>query len=58
MKPVEVRLVGRFRLSSKIQGTHEHLLYQAIHTQTDAPLFLKGEEIKNKPSPNFLSILQ
>lgn len=22
MKPVEVRLVGRFRLSSKIQGTH------------------------------------
>jgi hypothetical protein len=43
MKPVEVRLVGRFRLQAKIAGEHEHVLYQAIHTQTDAALFLKGE---------------
>ena len=58
MKPVEVRLVGRFRLQGKVQGHHEHLLYEAIHTQTDAALFLKGEEIKSKPGVNFLSILQ
>lgn len=58
MKPVEVRLVGRFRLSGKIPGQHEHLLYSAIHTQTDATLFLKGEEIKTRPALHFLSILQ
>jgi hypothetical protein len=58
MKPVEVRLVGRFRLTSKVQGHHEHLLYKAVHTQTDASLFLKGEEIKSKPPVNFLTILQ
>jgi hypothetical protein len=35
MKPIEVRLVGRFKFTSKYSGHHEHLLYKAVHTQTD-----------------------
>jgi hypothetical protein len=50
MKPIEVRLVGRFKFNSKMPGTHEHLLYKGIHTQTDENLFMKGEESKNKPN--------
>ncbi len=34
MRPIEVRLVGRFRYISKISGQHEHLLYKGVHTQT------------------------
>lgn len=43
MKPVEVRLVGRFRLTGKVPGQHERILYQAVHSQNDDFLFLKGE---------------
>jgi hypothetical protein len=42
MKPIEIRLVGRFRFTSKIEEDHEHLLYKGVHTQTNELLFLKG----------------
>ncbi len=41
-----------------MSGVHEHLLYRAIHTQTNVNLFLKGEECRNKPKNDFLTILQ
>jgi len=43
MRPIEVRLVGRFRFLGKIPGLHEHLLYKGVHTQTSESLFMKGE---------------
>ena len=58
MRPIEVRLVGRFRFSGRIQGTHEHLLYRGVHTQTEKSLFMKGEEYKSRPNDQFLTILQ
>ena len=42
MKSVEVRLVGRFKLTGKVPGNHEHLLYTASHTQNDSTYILKG----------------
>ena len=35
MKPIEIRLVGRFKFTSKIEDDHEHLLYRGVHTQTN-----------------------
>lgn len=35
MKPIEVRLVGRFRFRSRLEGEHESLLYNATHSQTN-----------------------
>jgi hypothetical protein len=58
MRPIEIRLVGRFRFTSKIAGQHEHLLYKGVHTQTGESLFLKGEEYKSRPNEHFLTILQ
>lgn len=56
---MEVRLVGRFRFHSKIEGEHEAILYRAVHSQTNERLILKGEEIKNsKPKRGCLSLLQ
>lgn len=54
-----MRLVGRFRFHSKLEGEHEALLYRAVHTQTNEPLLLKGEEAKAvKTRRGALSLLQ
>jgi len=58
MRPIEVRLVGRFRFASKISGQHDHLLYRGIHTQTSESVFMKGEEYKVRPNDQVLTILQ
>ena len=58
MRPIEVRLVGRFRFAAKIPGQHEHLLYRGVHTQTQETVFMKGEEYKLRPSDQVLTILQ
>jgi serine/threonine protein kinase len=59
LKPIEVRLVGRFKFDSKVEGDHEAILYNAIHSQTNEDIFLKGEENRNpKMKKGLLSILQ
>jgi hypothetical protein len=35
MKPIEVRLTGRFRFSSKLEGDHEMMIYRGVHMQTN-----------------------
>ena len=50
MRPIEVRLVGRFRFASRVPGPHEHLLYKGVHTQTQETVFMKGEEYKLRPN--------
>lgn len=58
MKAIEVRLVGRFRFEKKLPGEHQHLIYLGVHTQNDSYVFMKGDEIKKKPIPNKLTLLQ
>lgn len=59
MKPIEVRLVGRFRFQARLNGEHETLMYRAVHCQTNERLILKGEEIKTmKTKKGCLSLLQ
>jgi len=58
MKPIEIRLVGRFKFTSKLEEPHQHLIYKGVHAQTNEPLFLKGEEYKARPNEHFLTLLQ
>ena len=56
---MEVRLVGRFKLTQKLSGTHQSIFYNAIHSQTNQLLVLKGEEVKSaKQKRGGLSPLQ
>ena len=59
MKPMEVRLVGRFRFCNRLPGQHESMFYRAIHSQTNEFLVLKGEEAKGgRAKRGCLSLLQ
>lgn len=59
MKPIEVRLTGRFKFRSKLEGDHEMMLFRGVHMQTNESLIMKGEEHKaTKVRKHSLTLLQ